>query len=117
MGLNIVAMIRELLEEEEANGHFMLTSTERRAFQYEVMRRIESPTQPFTVIDKKTGEYPDLWKIALEEDWAKDLMFCDMEGFAVEEDGTLILMDECGRHEYAPENRFEIRFLDESEEL
>lgn len=28
----------------------------------------------FTVIDTKTGEYPDLWKIATSKDWAKDLM-------------------------------------------
>ena len=68
----------------------------------------------FTVIDKKTGEYPDLCKIALEEDWAKNLMYCDMEGFAIEEDGTLVLMDECGRYSYPPENRFEIRLVDET---
>ena len=65
-------------------------------------------TKGFDVIDKKTGTYPDLWKIALEEDWAKGLCYCDMEGFAIEEDGTLILMDECGRHAYCPEGRFEI---------
>ena len=68
----------------------------------------------FTVIDKKTGEYPDLCKIALEKDWAKNLMYCDMEGFAIEEDGTLVLMDECGRYAYPPENRFEIRLVDET---
>ena len=63
----------------------------------------------FTVIDTKTGEYPDLWEIALKEDWAKSLCYCDMEGFAIEEDGTLILLDECGKHEYPPDdNRFKI---------
>lgn len=62
----------------------------------------------FSVIDTATGEYPDLWKIALEEEWANGLCFCDMEGFAMEEDGTLILMDECGKHEYCPPDRFEI---------
>ena len=68
----------------------------------------------FTVIDKKTGEYPDLWKIALKEEWAKGLIYCDMDGFALGEDGTLFLMDECGRYAYPPEGRFEVRF--ESEE-
>lgn len=63
---------------------------------------------PFSVIDKKTGKYPDLEKIALKEEWAQGLMYCDMEGFALEEDGTLLLLDECGRHEYCPEGRFEI---------
>lgn len=57
----------------------------------------------FTVIDKKTGKYPDLQEIALTEDWAKHLMYCDMEGFAIQEDGTLILMDECGNMAYCPE--------------
>ena len=62
----------------------------------------------FTVIDTKTGEYPDLSDIALHEEWAQDLMYCDMEGFAILEDGTLILIDECGRVTYCPEGRFQI---------
>ena len=49
----------------------------------------------FTVIDKLTGEYPDLENIALHEEWAKGLVYCDMEGFALEEDGSLLLLDEC----------------------
>lgn len=64
----------------------------------------------FTVIDNKTGEYPDLWEIALKEDWAKHLMYCDMEGFAITEDGTLILLDECGGVAYCPEDRFTVIF-------
>lgn len=62
----------------------------------------------FTVIDKKTGEYPDMEKIALEEDWAKDLLYCDMDGFALMEDGNLILLDDCGNFAYCPFDRFEI---------
>lgn len=62
----------------------------------------------FTVIDTKTGEYPDLSGIALHEEWAQDLMYCDMDGFAILEEGTLILMDECGRFTYCPEGRFQI---------
>ena len=50
----------------------------------------------------------DLWEIALKEDWANGLMYCDMEGFAIEEDGTLLLLDECGKHAYCPEGRFKI---------
>ena len=49
----------------------------------------------FDVIDPKTGKYPDLEHIALTEDWAKGLMYCDMEGFCINEDGNLLLMDEC----------------------
>ena len=62
----------------------------------------------FGVIDKKTGEYPDLEKLAIEEDWAKGLCYCDMEGFALSEEGDLILMDECGRFRYCPPDRFEV---------
>lgn len=62
----------------------------------------------FTVIDTKTGKYPDLQKIALKEDWAMGLMSCDMDGFALEEDGSLILMDECSNYRYCPEGRFKV---------
>ena len=89
----------------------------------EAIRRIGTLTQPneplvtgFDVVDTKTWEYPDLEKIALKEDWAKHLMYCDMEGFAIEEDGTLLLLDECGRQACCPVGRFEIRRPPEGEE-
>lgn len=63
----------------------------------------------FTVIDTKTGKYPDIENIALKEDWAKDLIYCDIEGFAIQEDGTLILSDECGNYAYCPLGRFKIK--------
>lgn len=62
----------------------------------------------FIVIDNKTGKEADIGKIALKEDWAKGLMYCDMEGFALLQDGNLILMDECGRYEYCPSGRFTV---------
>ena len=65
----------------------------------------------FDVIDTKTGEYPDLEKIALTEEWARGLVYCDMDGFAVREDGSLILLDECGNCVSCPAERFEIRLL------
>lgn len=66
----------------------------------------------FTVIDKTTGKEADDYKIALTEDWAKGLCYCDMEGFAVTECGDLILLDECGNFEYASQDRFEVRFAE-----
>ena len=66
------------------------------------------PFGAFSVIDTKTGKYPDLQKIALKEDWAKGLMYCDMEGFAISEDGCLYLMDECGNMVVCPEGRFRV---------
>lgn len=69
----------------------------------------DAPTMAtFHVIDKRTRKEADPYAIALTEDWAKDLCYCDMEGFAIEEDGTLLLLDECGRHEYCDPDRFEV---------
>ena len=62
----------------------------------------------FTVIDNNTGKQADKAGIALNEEWAGKLMYCDMEGFAILEDGSLILADECGRFEYCPEGRFSV---------
>lgn len=71
----------------------------------------EPERKTFHVIDRQTGREADPYDIALNEDWAKGLMYCDMEGFALLEDGTLILTDECGRYEFPPDSdRFEIVF-------
>ena len=64
----------------------------------------------FIVIDKNTGKQADISEIALSEDWAKDLMYCDMEGFAINENGQLVLLDECGNFAYCPYDRFTIQF-------
>ena len=62
----------------------------------------------FWVIDKKTGKEADTYKIALKEKWAQGLVYCDIDGFYIGEDGSLILADECGNYAYPPEDRFEI---------
>lgn len=62
----------------------------------------------FNVIDLTTGKEPDLEQIALNEEWAKGLIYCDMEGFHIDEDGTLCLADECGKYAYCPHDRFKI---------
>ena len=64
--------------------------------------------ETFTVIDTKTGKEADEYEIALHEDWAKHLCFCDMDGWAIEDDGTLLLVDECGRFAYADRERFKV---------
>lgn len=64
--------------------------------------------ETFTVIDTKTGEEADEYEIALHEDWAKHLCYCDMEGWAIENDGTLLLVDECGRYACADRGRFKV---------
>lgn len=67
----------------------------------------------FRVIDKKTGKEADTWNIALNEEWAQSLIYCDMEGFAITEDGNLVLMDECGHVVYCDTERFKVEFEDE----
>jgi len=37
-------------------------------------------------------------------------MWMDIEGFALEDDGTLLLVDECGGVAYCPDDRFSIVF-------
>ena len=76
------------------------------------MKDKEKQILKFSVIDNKTGEYPDLYTIALKEDWAKGLLYCDMEGFSVNEDGQLILSDECGKFVYCQSDRFTVVFED-----
>lgn len=66
----------------------------------------------FVVIDNKTGEEADAYEIALKEDWAKGLIYCDIEGFAILEEGNLVLLDECGNVAYCPNDRFTIRYID-----
>jgi len=68
----------------------------------------------FSVIDNKTGRKADTYQIALKEEWAKHLMYCDMDGFAITEDGTLVLLDECGGVAYCPNDRFQIVFHGDS---
>jgi hypothetical protein len=62
----------------------------------------------FKVIDKQTGKIADERTIARKEKWAKELMSMDMDGFAIDEYGDLILMDECGRYVSCPCDRFKI---------
>ena len=67
-------------------------------------------SRKFHVIDRNTGKEADPYEIALNEEWAKSLCYCDMEGFAIEEDGSILLVDECGKFEYCDPDRFEVVF-------
>lgn len=62
----------------------------------------------FTVIDKATDKYPDLKQLTLKEEWTQNLIYCDMAGFCINEDGDLLLMDECGNIAYCPPGRFKV---------
>ena len=64
----------------------------------------------FIVIDANTGKEADTYNIALHEDWAKHLCYCDMDGWAIQDDGSLLLLDECGRYAYADRERFKVKW-------
>ena len=82
----------------------MLAEWNRRAYG----PNIAKPS--FTVIDTTTGEDPDVEQIALKEPWAEGLIYCDIDGFYVGEDGRLSLIDECGNARWCPEGRFSVVF-------
>jgi len=67
-------------------------------------------SETFIVIDNKTGEEADTYNIALHEDWAKHLCYCDIDGWAIQDDGTLLLVDDCGRVAYADRERFKVKW-------
>ena len=63
----------------------------------------------FQVLDKKTMKEVDLDDFT-ELARNNNLMEFDIEGFALQEDGMLLLCDECGRFAYVPrEEKYVIR--------
>ena len=66
----------------------------------------------FTVVDKTTGETPDVHKLVFTEEWAMSLAHYDVQGFLLDEDGHLYLCDDCGYFVQCPLDRFEVRFID-----
>ena len=67
----------------------------------------------FSVTDKQTGKYPDVEQIALTEEWAKSLIYCDISGFVMGEDGNLYLADDCGNIVCCPPDRFDVKMCKE----
>ena len=104
----IISELKNGIEFADRRGYGGLSDTMMKA-----IKLIESDgrkRESFIVIDRKTGEEADTYKIALREKWAKHLCYCDMEGWAIEDDGTLLLVDECGRFAYADRTRFEVKW-------
>ena len=62
----------------------------------------------FRIIDNNTGKPVNLEKL-VEEDWVKDnIVYCDIEGFAITDEDKLILCDECGNFVFCPTDRFTV---------
>lgn len=65
----------------------------------------------FKVIDKRTGKEPIFdHNHIFKEKWFKEsgLIWCDIDGWYVSEDGELALIDDCGRSFLVDRNRFEV---------
>lgn len=108
----------KLLKEQYLHNKSMGNSQAARAWQGAIQLLYDMPTLTppnetslleFDVVDTKTGKYPDWERIARKESWAKGLVCCDIDGSAIREDGSLILLDECGNCASCPPDRFEIR--------
>lgn len=113
ISLECVEDILELLKEQEDLGAELTNAVElihKKNNRIEELLKEQEHSETFIVIDNKTGEEADTYDIALHEDWAKHLCYCDMEGWAIEEDGALLLVDECGRFAYADRERFKVKW-------
>ena len=67
----------------------------------------------FDVIDRRTGGSPIFdFNHVFKEKWFKEsnLIYCDISGWGLDEDGNLFLMDDCNNIAYPPYNRFKVRF-------
>jgi hypothetical protein len=73
----------------------------------------DEPGELFGVVwaaDGRRVADADLKAIAIDEKWARTLVWSDMAGFAVESDGTLILLDKCGNYAHAPPRLFTVEW-------
>lgn len=67
----------------------------------------------FIVIDKRTGKEPIFdFNHIFREKWFKEsgCIYCDIDGWYLGADGTLILLDDCGNVAYPPADRFKVVF-------
>ena len=75
----------------------------------------------FEVVYRKTGKRPIFdFNHIFKEKWFKEsnLIYCDISGWGIDEDGYLFLMDDCNNIAYPPPRRFKVIFnLREMREL
>ena len=83
------------------SSDWLLGLSRSRSIKYD-----KNTTIKFKVIDTKTGKAPIFDHNHLfKEKWFKqsNLIWCDLEGWVISEDGVLMLADECGNVAYAPD--------------
>ena len=68
----------------------------------------------FIVIDTDTGKEVNVQDINRHSTWFKPLF--NIKGWAVEPDGTLLLLDDCGQYTYAPQDgRFRVEWKEKTD--
>lgn len=71
----------------------------------------------FELYNKDMNKIVSIDKL-LKEEWTKSLIYCDIDGFYIGEDGSLILADECGNFAYVPrEEKYNIKFFHSGKEI
>jgi len=71
-------------------------------------------TELYRVVHSASGAavtHKELEELALTEKWAKGLVYCDIDGFAVMADGVLVLLDECGSYAFPPDGLFRVEWF------
>lgn len=61
----------------------------------------------FKIIDRKTGKEPTD-RVIVAQARLGNLITCDIDGFYVNEDGQIILVDDCGNCTWLDVNRFKV---------
>lgn len=67
----------------------------------------------FKVIDNRTGKEPIYdFNHLFKEKWFKEsgLIYCDISGWTIDEEGFLALSDDCDNMAYPPSERFSVVF-------
>ena len=67
----------------------------------------------FKVIDNRTGKEPIYdFNHLFKEKWFKEsgLIYCDISGWIIDEEGFLALTDDCNNMAYPPSERFSVVF-------
>lgn len=64
----------------------------------------------YEIIDTRTGERAKAYEL-VQEPWAEKVRGCDWPALAIDEDGDVMLTDDCGNYDMVPEGRVELRMV------
>ena len=70
----------------------------------------------FKVINTKTGKDPIFdFNHLFKEKWFKEsnLIYCDIDGWYISEDGYLVLVDDCGNVGYPPQDKYKAIIIED----